>query len=207
MAMPAIASLRRSGIPVQVAVGNQFRHILKPFDLEYATTINHSISMETGYIHMQVTEYWLDKFQVEPVRHSIETDHADSVVVISPDSRTVDKRMPTEFWEEVVSSVKGEVVMIGPKDAIGYNHNLNKTLNVVDLTGEPLDMTFALLKHARAVVTTDTAISHLSDAMNRVTVTAFNRNNHDKFRPYWTPRVAMTAGNAISHLKELKINI
>lgn len=207
MAMPAIASLRRSGIPIQVAVGNQFRHILKPFDLEYASTIRDSINMATDYVHMQVTEYWLDKFQVEPFRYHVETDYADSVVVISPDSRNPQKLMSTEFWEEVVASVNGEVVMIGPKDAVSYNHNLNKTLKVVDLTGESMDVTFALLKHARAVVTTDTAISHLSDAMNRVTVTAFNRNNHDKFRPYWTPRIAMTAENALSHLKELKINI
>lgn len=207
MAMPAIASLRRSGIPVSVAIGNQHRHILKPFDLEYATTIRDSICMATNYVHMQVTEFWLDKFQVEPFRHKVETDHADSVVVISPDSRDSRKRMSIEFWEEVLDSVNGEVVMIGPKDATAYNANLNKSLKVVDLTGDSIDSTFALLKHARAVITTDTAISHLSDAMNRVTITAFNRNNHDKFRPYWTPRVATNAEMAVSHIKELKINI
>ncbi len=205
MAMPIITSLRRSGVDVKVYVAKQYQPFLYGFDLKY---IDKPIGppLTTYNINSHITEFWLEFFNVPPMRMEIEANYADPSVVLSPDSRILARRLPHDFWKEIVEWCKKRnltVTIIGPDDAIDSNNFLDE-YGVINLTGkQTIQETYATLKHAIAVVTTDTGTSHLSDALNDVTITAFKRNNDNKFAPYWNRRVVKTSEEAIKQLETL----
>lgn len=205
MAMPVITSLRRSGVDVQVYVGESFKPFLSCFELNY-TDKPVGPPLRTYNIDGHVTEFWLEFFNVEPVRMNIQTEKANPSVVLSPDTRIYERKLQKQFWIDVVEwchSRNLPVTVIGPTDAVAQNSFLDD-YGVTNLTGiQPLQETYATLKHALAVVTTDTGTSHLSDALNDVTITAFKRNNEIKFAPYWNRRVVKTADDAIKQLETL----
>lgn len=205
MAMPVIASLRRSGVDVKVFVGPNYRPLLYGFKLDYAAQPEGPI-LTTTDIHHHVTEFWLEFFNVAPVRMDVETEYAEPSVVLSPDTRIYQRRLPNEFWEAVVAWCQSRnlpITVIGPKDAIASNAFLDG-LGVTNLTGkQTIPETYATLKHALAVVTTDTGTSHLSDALNDVTMTVFKRGDEHKFAPYWNRRVVKSAEDAIKQLETL----
>lgn len=205
MAMPIITSLRRSGVDVKVFVNEDYRPLLYGFELTYADR-PEGPQLSTTNINGHVTEFWLDFFNVQPVRMEIETAYAEPTVVLSPDTRIYQRRISNEFWKSIVEWCQGRnlpVTVIGPKDAIVYNSFLDD-LGVTNLTGkQSIPETYATLKHAIAVVTTDTGTSHLSDALNDVTITAFKRDNEHKFAPYWNRRAVKTVDDAIKQLETL----
>lgn len=205
MAMPVITSLRRSGVDVKVFVGEQYRPFLYGFDLTY-TDRPEGPKLSTDSIDRHVTEFWLEFFNVNPVRMEIETEYAQPSVVLSPDTRIYQRRISNEFWKAVVDWCHAHdlpVTVIGPQDAIAYNSFLDD-MGVTNLTGkQSIPETYATLRHALAVVTTDTGTSHLSDALNDVTITAFKRHNDYKFAPYWNRRVVKTSDDAIKLLETL----
>lgn len=205
MALPVITSLRRSGVDVKIYVADDYKHLLTGFGLEYVSKpIGPKLS--TQNITGHATEFWLDYFRVEPVKMDVSTLPATSTVVLSPDARTDVRRFPNEFWEAIVwwcSDRNLPVTVIGPKDAVKRNAFLSGS-NITNLTGEQtIEETYATLKHALAVVTTDTGTSHLSDALNDVTITAFRVNNDEKFAPYWNRRVVKDLSSTIKHLETL----
>lgn len=205
MAMPVITSLRHSGVDVKVYVGKDFQPFLYGFKLDYADK-PVGPPLRTHNIDTHITEFWLEFFNVKPVRMNIQTDEAESTVVLSPDTRIRERKLSNEFWIDVVEWCNNHnlpVTVIGPNDAV-VNNSFLDALGVTNLTGkQSIPETYATLKHALAVVTTDTGTSHLSDALNDVTITAFKRSNEHKFAPYWNRRVVKTSEDAIKQLETL----
>lgn len=205
MAMPVITSLRRSGVDVEVYVGESYKSFLYGFDLDYVDAPIGPI-LSAKNIPGHATEFWLDYFRVEPVRMEIQTGYAEPSVVLSPDSRIYQRRMPTEFWNGIIDWCKDRgvpVTMIGPKDAVNYNSQFNLGTEFNQTGKQSIQETYATLKHALAVITTDTGTSHLSDALNDVTVTAFARDNQERYAPYWNRRVVKTLDGALKELETL----
>jgi ADP-heptose:LPS heptosyltransferase len=202
MAMPVITSLLKSGVDIKVYVDTTYRNLLNGFNLSYNNSPEGEDMSDISKINYQITEYWLRKYNVHPYRHEFKIEKSNPKIIISPDSRDFNKRMPKEFWEDVVKYCDGDVVMVGPKDAINYNKSLN--LHVIDLTGtDTIPELYSYLNNARAVITTDTAISHLSDALNSVTITAFNQDNYKLFAPFWNPHIALTSRDVKDYLNKL----
>lgn len=204
MVIPVITSLSVLE-PVVINVEDQYKEFLSGFDLSYNKSLN-GLCMNPAKISEHITDYWLTHFNVAPLRQIIDTSISVSSVVISPDSRTVARRMPFIFWDTIINyciSVGIPVTIIGPTDATRYNAQFDRP-GVLNLTGkQSIGETYSTLKYASAVITTDTGTSHLSDALNDVTITAFALNNYVNYAPFWNRRIALSIDDALTHLGTL----
>ena len=74
------------------------------------------------------------------------------------------KTWNVDKWQELCNNIELPIISIGKKEKIdSVNFNLHKLNNVIDLTNKlTLDQTWHLLDNAKYIITTDSAISHLS---------------------------------------------
>ena len=212
MAMPAIETLRREGVSVKVAIHPMYRPLLKVFNLEYIDVAD-SPTPPFSAIKTHITDWWLDQFDLLPTRSPIVPvgenpfNLPDRYIVISPGSGSEYKRVADLFWNKVAAGCDLPIVIIGSESEKRHIESLVRNVPGINLVGRDTpDTLIHILHNAEAVITTDTAISHLADAMSKFTITVFNHPNHKKFKPFWNAHVAFTPEDVLRYLAKTSIN-
>lgn len=216
MAIPAIKSIEDKGGIVTVAISSEHHPILSIFKLNLTDNlpielIPEMINPILPDIDGHITDWWLDILNVAPERYIPVVDDSypnlpKEYVVLSMDSRNPHKRIPVTVWTEIINSIDSPIVVISPPDQMDYVNSILsvQSKEVINFAGQDTPATVpSILNKATAVVTTDTAISHLSDALGKYTITLFSGSDPEKFKPYWSPHVAKTSRDVIRYIKEV----
>lgn len=91
------------------------------------------------------------------------------------------KRIPQEKLEEIISGLKGTVVLLGGPAEKDLGENLAKKFtNVVNTAGKSsLQQSAHYIKHARTVITSDTGLMHIAAALNKRIITVWGNTVPD----------------------------
>lgn len=155
---------------------------------------------------------------MEPVRGEIRLENPEHLdfaskwlpkdckwALISPDAGDYHKQLSSQFWLDAINQCREfgyRPLIIGPPAAKSYNSAIADLARCSNFTGRDNPQSFPyILDRADIVVTTDTATSHFSDALDKFTITCFKKRNHDKFKPFWNPRVAYAVEDVVTHLE------
>lgn len=211
MALPVIETLEKNGHEVLIAIHKQYQPLLKHFDLKMIDSLEDYKKFVTppiATITQHATQWWVNYFRTRPTRRKIKLNNRglqakardllpnNPIAIISMDSRNPTKRMTREFWHltmEVLKRRGYHIVTIAPPDQAKYVETI--TFGVGDITNlagkDSPELLPYILNEADVVITTDTAVSHLADAMGKYTITTFALHNYRTYKPFWNPRVAL----------------
>ncbi len=96
---------------------------------------------------------------------------------------------PQEHWKTLINSLSIPIVITGGKGEDDYFSAIQPYPdNVIDLVGKtPLSDLISIVKHAKAMVTTDTGPAHVASAVNTPVYAMIGPTNYKATGPYVTP--------------------
>lgn len=211
MALPVIETLERNGHEVVIVIHKQYQPLLKHFNLKMVDSLEDYEKFVTppiAIITYHATQWWMNYFRASPSRRKIKLNNKrlqieaqnmipnSPIAVISMDSRNPSKRMTKEFWHLTMRVLKRRgynIVTIAPPDQAKYVETIIFGIgDITNLAGKDSpELLPYILNEADVVITTDTAVSHLADAMGKYTITTFALHNYRTYKPFWNPRVAL----------------
>ncbi len=122
----------------------------------------------------------------ENVDNFLANKNIDDFLVIHPCGSAPSKNIPKEFFDELISGLDYENILItGSKQDDSYNNKLVQNTKVKNISGEfSLTEMAYLLSKAKLVISVDTGIDHISAALNIPIITIFGHGNSYIWSPY-----------------------
>lgn len=223
MALPVIRALEERGVTVEVAIHPTHRPMLELFQLNFVDHLDRNGDVVTPCLRNldgHATDWWIDELKVTPkkiipqldddklLQEARELVNQSDYFILSMDSRNHTKRPTQFFWDRIIDFLEGTdtpVIAVGPPDQKHYIDNILRNhpwVNNLSGKDSPILLPY-ILKNAKAVITTDTGTSHLSDALGIDTITVFVKRNEDIFHPYWNPRIALGVNDVKYHVEQI----
>lgn len=113
-----------------------------------------------------------------------------NLIVIAPGARSSVKRWEVDNFKEVAKKLTGDfkaaIILIGDKDDHPYTNEIAKSLagNFLNLSGKTSLMQLAaLLKHAKLLISNDSAPMHLATALKVPVIAIFGPTDSRKYAP------------------------